>query len=215
MSGGAPLRARGSVCARRPPDRNPRVTARGRHHRRSRTGHCAAGEDGCAARRRTARSRKVAHHRQGPRRREGDHRPDACGPGLGRRRHARAHRRQGIAQQSPHGRAEGRGEADPVREESEGGRPGLRGDRQDRYAELRPHAPREARVEGRRPRPSASAARTLENEAGVESETLQRFLARNAGVAEGRLTAMGERAMRAAFGNTVLVVDEGSLVSTV
>ena len=63
--------------------------------------------------------------------------------------------------------------------------------------------------------PSASAARTLENEAGVESETLQRFLARNAGVAEGRLTAMGERAMRAAFGNTVLVVDEGSLVSTV
>ena len=63
--------------------------------------------------------------------------------------------------------------------------------------------------------PSASAARTLENEAGIKSETLQRFLARNAGVAEGRLTARGKRAMRAAFGKTVLVVDEGSLASTV
>ena len=61
--------------------------------------------------------------------------------------------------------------------------------------------------------PSASAARTLAAEAGIE--TLQRFLARNAGVAEGRLTAKGERAMRAAFGKTVLVVDEGSLASTV
>ncbi len=63
--------------------------------------------------------------------------------------------------------------------------------------------------------PSASAARTLGTEAGIESETLQRFLARNAGVAEGRLTARGERAMRAAFRKTVLVVDEGSLASTV
>ena len=63
--------------------------------------------------------------------------------------------------------------------------------------------------------PSASAARTLGAEAGIESETLQRFLARNAGVAEGRLTARGEREMRAAFRKTVLVVDEGSLASTV
>ncbi len=63
--------------------------------------------------------------------------------------------------------------------------------------------------------PSASAARTLENEAGIRSETLQRFLARNAGVAEERLTARGERRMRAAFRKTVLVVDEGSLASTV
>ena len=36
--------------------------------------------------------------------------------------------------------------------------------------------------------PSASAAQTLAAESGIESETLQRFLARNAGVAEGRLT---------------------------
>ena len=63
--------------------------------------------------------------------------------------------------------------------------------------------------------PSASAARTLEGEAGIASETLQRFLARHAGVAEGRMTAKGAREMRAAFRKTALVVDEGSLASTV
>ena len=63
--------------------------------------------------------------------------------------------------------------------------------------------------------PSASAAETLASEAGIETETLQRFLARNAGVAEGRLTRKGAREMRAAFAKTILVVDEGSLASTV
>ena len=63
--------------------------------------------------------------------------------------------------------------------------------------------------------PSASAARTLNQESGIESETLQRFLARNAGIAEGRLTPKAEKAMRQAFSKTVLVVDEGSLASTV
>ena len=63
--------------------------------------------------------------------------------------------------------------------------------------------------------PSASAAQTLAAEAHIETETLQRFLARNAGVAEGRLTRKGEKSMRAAFKKTVLVVDEGSLASTV
>ncbi len=63
--------------------------------------------------------------------------------------------------------------------------------------------------------PSASAARTLEGEAGIGSETLQRFLARYAGVAEGRMTKKGEREMRATFRKTALVVDEGSLASTV
>ena len=62
--------------------------------------------------------------------------------------------------------------------------------------------------------PSASAARTLAREAGIESETLQRFLARHGGVAEGRLSRKGGRALRAAFRKTVLVVDEGSLAST-
>ena len=63
--------------------------------------------------------------------------------------------------------------------------------------------------------PSASAARTLEAEAGIGAETLQRFLARYAGVAAGRMTAKGQREMRAAFAKTVLIVDEGSLASTV
>ncbi len=62
--------------------------------------------------------------------------------------------------------------------------------------------------------PSASAARTLEAEAGIASETLQRFLARNSGLAQGRLTKKGEKQMRAAYRKTALVVDEGSLAST-
>ena len=63
--------------------------------------------------------------------------------------------------------------------------------------------------------PSASAARTLAAEAGIESETLQRFLARYTGVADGRMTRKGQREMRAAFAKTALIVDEGSLASTV
>ena len=63
--------------------------------------------------------------------------------------------------------------------------------------------------------PSASAVKTLSAEAGIENETLQRFLARNAGIAEGRLTAKGARDMRRVFSKTMLVVDEGSLASTV
>ena len=63
--------------------------------------------------------------------------------------------------------------------------------------------------------PSASAVQTLASEAGIESETLQMFLARNAGVAEGRLTKKGAKEMCAAFARTILVVDEGSLASTV
>ena len=62
--------------------------------------------------------------------------------------------------------------------------------------------------------PSASAVRTLEAESGIKSETLQRFLARNEGLAEGRLTKSAAKKMRAAFAKTVLVVDEGSLAST-
>ena len=63
--------------------------------------------------------------------------------------------------------------------------------------------------------PSAAAVQTLAAESGIESETLQRFLARNAGVAEGRFTKKAPKEMRAAFAKIVLVVDEGSLASTV
>ena len=63
--------------------------------------------------------------------------------------------------------------------------------------------------------PSASAVQTLAAESGIQSETLQGFLARNAGVAEGRLARKAARKMREDFAKTVLVVDEGSLASTV
>ena len=62
--------------------------------------------------------------------------------------------------------------------------------------------------------PSASAARTLERESGIESETIQRFLARHTGIAEGRGTAKGLRNLRERFSKTVLVVDESSLASS-
>ncbi len=62
--------------------------------------------------------------------------------------------------------------------------------------------------------PSASAARTLEAEAGIASETLQRFLTRNADVAGGRLKRKAQKQLRAGYAKTALVVDEGSLAST-
>ncbi len=62
--------------------------------------------------------------------------------------------------------------------------------------------------------PSASAARTLERESEIESETLQRFLARHEGIIEGRGTVKGLRQLRTSFSKTVLVVDESSLASS-
>ena len=62
--------------------------------------------------------------------------------------------------------------------------------------------------------PSASAAKTLQNESGIQSETLQRYLARHDGVAHGRGTAAGLRKLRAANAKTMLVVDESSLASS-
>ena len=62
--------------------------------------------------------------------------------------------------------------------------------------------------------PSASAARTLANESGIGSETLQRFLARHTGIIEGRGTARGLHNLRSQFSKTMLVVDESSLASS-
>ncbi|MDE0035825.1 MAG: AAA family ATPase [Deltaproteobacteria bacterium] len=62
--------------------------------------------------------------------------------------------------------------------------------------------------------PSASAARTLERESGIGSETVQRFLAQHSGIVEGRGTPKGLRNLRASFSKTVLVVDESSLASS-
>ncbi len=62
--------------------------------------------------------------------------------------------------------------------------------------------------------PSASAAKTLANESGIRSETLQRYLARHDGIAQGRGTAAGLRKLRATNAKTMLVVDESSLASS-
>ena len=62
--------------------------------------------------------------------------------------------------------------------------------------------------------PSASAAKTLAGESGIQSETLQRYLARHDGIAQGRGTAAGLRKLRAANAKTMLVVDESSLASS-
>ena len=62
--------------------------------------------------------------------------------------------------------------------------------------------------------PSASAAKTLREEAGIPTETLQRFLARNTGLIEGRASQKGLKGVRRKMSKTVLVVDEASLAST-
>ena len=62
--------------------------------------------------------------------------------------------------------------------------------------------------------PSASAAKTLREEAGIPTETLQRFLARQTGLIEGRVSDKGLRGLRTKMSKTVLVVDEASLAST-
>ena len=62
--------------------------------------------------------------------------------------------------------------------------------------------------------PSASAARTLERESGIESETIQRFLACHEGIVEGRGMTKELRNMRDSFSKSVLVVDESSLASS-
>ena len=54
-------------------------------------------------------------------------------------------------------------------------------------------------------------AKTLANESGIGSETLQRYLPRHDGIAQGRGTAEGLRKLRAANAKTVLVVDEKQL----
>ena len=62
--------------------------------------------------------------------------------------------------------------------------------------------------------PSASAARTLRQESGIRSQTLQRFLTRLGGIAEGRGTHRSLRDLRASYSRTIFVVDESSLASS-
>jgi conjugative relaxase-like TrwC/TraI family protein len=63
--------------------------------------------------------------------------------------------------------------------------------------------------------PTGVATKHLENEAGIKSQTLQRFLHQYNGVAEGRGTIGGKKLMSAEFKNKIVVVDESSMISTV
>ena len=62
--------------------------------------------------------------------------------------------------------------------------------------------------------PSASAARTLEAESGIESHTLQHFLAKYGAVAEGRADRKTVAGAKAEMKGAVIVVDEASLAGT-
>lgn len=62
--------------------------------------------------------------------------------------------------------------------------------------------------------PSSSAAKTLENDAGIKSGIMHKFLFRYDGVVHDRGTEAGRIKMRQDFKNTVLIVDEASLAST-
>lgn len=62
--------------------------------------------------------------------------------------------------------------------------------------------------------PSASAAKTLQAEAGIESRTLQKFLGQYDGYAHGRGSEAGKKAVQEEFKNKMIVVDESSLAST-
>lgn len=62
--------------------------------------------------------------------------------------------------------------------------------------------------------PTASAAKTLEQSSGIESSTLHKFIGRYNKYIEGRGTEVGLAKERTAYKNTLLVIDESSLIST-
>ena len=186
------------------------------HHRGSGTRGRGAGEGRDAARRERPRRRGLARHRENRRRGTRDRLLHARGPGPRQTAPMRGWQVQGHLNKGPLTA----GQKDAVK---------LILSAQDRVIGVQGYAgsgkttmlDRTRVLAGKKGyrmiglAPSASAVQTLTAEAGIESETLQRFLARNAGVAEGRLTTKGAKEMRAAFAKTILVVDEGSLASTV
>lgn len=62
--------------------------------------------------------------------------------------------------------------------------------------------------------PSASAVKTLRDDAGISSETIHKFLFRYDGLIHGRGKEAGRVKMKEDLKNTILVVDESSLAST-
>ena len=215
MGARAPLRARGRVCAVGPARGGPVLRAGHVQHRGRRARGGGAGEGRHAARRELAGSTGLARDRPHGGRGARDHRPDA------RRRGPRAGHDAPLAGPGapPHGSAhrgpEGRRGADPVGEGPGGGGPGLCRHGQDEHAAPRAHpggeeglAPAGLGAVGLRgedarrgggdrvadaagiPRPQCRRGRGAPHEAGCP---------RDAG----------------AFAKTILVVDEGSLASTV
>ena len=62
--------------------------------------------------------------------------------------------------------------------------------------------------------PSASAAGTLERESGIESHTLQHFLAKYSAIAEGRADSRTVRNAKQDMKGAIIIVDEASLAGT-
>ncbi len=63
--------------------------------------------------------------------------------------------------------------------------------------------------------PTGVATKNLESEAGIKSMTLQRFLAKYDGVAQGRGTQEGRILMQEEFKDKIIIVDESSMISTI
>ncbi len=59
------------------------------------------------------------------------------------------------------------------------------------------------------------ATRNLENEAGIKSITLEKFLKDYNGVAYGRGTKEGRQIMKSEFANKIIILDEAGMVSTI
>ncbi|MCW9035382.1 MAG: conjugative relaxase [Rhodospirillales bacterium] len=62
--------------------------------------------------------------------------------------------------------------------------------------------------------PSASAVKTMQDETGIASRTLQKFLGQYDGYAHGRGSEEGKVAVQDEFKNKLIVLDESSLAST-
>jgi conjugative relaxase-like TrwC/TraI family protein len=62
--------------------------------------------------------------------------------------------------------------------------------------------------------PSSSAAKTLEDDTGIKSQTVHKFLFKYDGVIHGRATQSGIKDMKEEFKKTIIVLDEASLAST-
>ena len=213
MGGRASLRAPGGVRSRRSAGGACARTGRG-HRRCGGTSHGRARTGQQATRRAGPQSRQALDHGRGGRARVRDHRADVHGQGA-----ERTIMRPWIAETKLHRGRLNEGQKEAVKTVLVS---------KDRVVGVQGYAGTGKTTMLKRLRgladsrgyttmglaPSASAARTLDRKSGIGSETLQRFLARHAGVVEGRGTARGLRNLRAQFAKTMLVVDESSLASS-